>query len=48
MRVIIGYNEKADEVIFSDSWGRGHELKRMKFADAMAATTGLFAILPIR
>lgn len=48
MRLIIGYNEKADEVIFSDSWGRGHEMKRMKFADAMAATTGLFAIMPIR
>lgn len=48
MRLIIGYNQKSDEVIFSDSWGRGHELKRMKFADAIAATTGLFAILPIR
>lgn len=48
MRLLIGYNEGADEVLFTDSWGRGHELKRMKCKDAMAATTGLFAILPNR
>lgn len=48
MRLIIGYNQKSDELLFSDSWGRGHELKRMKFADAIAATTGLIAILPNR
>jgi hypothetical protein len=48
MRLIIGYNRKTDEILFSDSWGRGHELKRMKAEDALAATSGLFAILPIR
>lgn len=48
MRLLIGYNQASDEVLFSDSWGRGHELKRMKCKDAMAVTTGLFAILPNR
>ncbi|HPA21170.1 MAG TPA: C39 family peptidase [Verrucomicrobiae bacterium] len=48
MRLVIGYNLTSDEVLFSDTWGRGHELKRMKFKDAIAATTGLFAILPNR
>lgn len=48
LRLIIGYNRKTDEVLFSDSWGRGHELKRIKLEDALAATTGLFAILPNR
>lgn len=46
MRVIIGYNEKEGEILFTDSWGQGHEKKRMKTADALAATTGLYGMLP--
>ncbi len=46
MRLIIGYNLKTDEVIFSDSWGAGHELKRMPFADAWTITTGAMSIEP--
>jgi hypothetical protein len=46
MRTIIGYNSKTDEVLFSDSWGAGHELKRMKGRDACAATLGLYHIEP--
>lgn len=44
MRTIIGYNAKTEEVIFSDSWGAGHEFKKMKGRDACAATLGLFLI----
>lgn len=48
VRLIIGYNDKTSEILYSDSWGRGHELKRMKRADAFAITTGLFTIEPLR
>lgn len=46
MRMIIGYNDKTGHVLFSDSWGAGHELKRMKMGDAYNATHGLFAMSP--
>lgn len=29
MRLIIGFNEKKKEILYTDSWGAGHELKRM-------------------
>ena len=29
MRLIIGYNDKKREILYSDTWGKGHELKRM-------------------
>ena len=29
MRIIIGYNKTTNEVLYSDSWGNGHEEKRM-------------------
>lgn len=47
MRLIIGYNAKTDEILYSDSWGFGHELKRMALADAWTITTGLDAIEPL-
>lgn len=46
MRLIIGYNEKTSRLIFTDSWGAGHELKRMSFEDAYKASTGLFTMTP--
>ncbi len=46
MRMIIGYNDKTGHVLFSDSWGAGHELKRMRLSDAYQATHGLFAMSP--
>ena len=46
MRLIIGYNMTKGEIIFSDSWGGGHEKKRMLAADASAATMGLYAMTP--
>lgn len=47
MRLIIGYNTAKDEVLFSDSWGPGHELKRMKAEDAWTMTTGTMSIEPL-
>lgn len=46
MRLIIGYNAKTAEILFSDSWGVGHELKRMSAADAWTITTGTMSIEP--
>ncbi|MBC8128234.1 MAG: C39 family peptidase [Gloeobacteraceae cyanobacterium ES-bin-144] len=46
MRMIIGYNDKTGHILFSDSWGAGHELKKMKLDDAYSASTGLFVMLP--
>jgi hypothetical protein len=46
MRLIIGYNVTKDEIIFSDSWGAGHEKKRMAAPDASAATMGLYLLQP--
>ncbi len=47
MRLLIGYNLSTQEVLFSDSWGAGHELKRMPMADAWAITTGLMLVEPL-
>lgn len=47
MRLIIGYNEEKGRIIFSDSWGAGHEFKTMDANHAYRATTGLFVLKPI-
>ena len=47
MRLIIGYNPQKEEVLFSDSWGAGHELKRLPLADAWTMTTGAMSIEPL-
>lgn len=47
MRLIIGYNAKTNEILYSDSWGFGHEMKRMPLADAWTMTTGLYTIEPL-
>jgi hypothetical protein len=47
IRLIIGYNLKTGEIVYSDSWGAGHELKRMKTSDAYAITSCLIVIEPI-
>jgi hypothetical protein len=46
MRLIIGCNPKTNQLIFTDSWGPGHEMKRMKMSDAYRATHGIFAMQP--
>ncbi len=47
MRLIIGYNAGTNEILYTDSWGPGHELKRMPAADAWTITIGLDTIEPI-
>ncbi len=44
MRIIIGYNTATNEILYSDSWGPGHEEKRMALADAWTITTGLHSM----
>lgn len=34
VRLILGYNPITNEILYSDSWGAGHELKRMTASDA--------------
>lgn len=46
MRMIIGYNLAKNQVIFTDSWGAGHELKRMNLLDAYEVTMGLYSMAP--
>jgi len=46
MRMIIGYNDQKKRVIFSDSWGAGHEFKTMDAHDTYRATHGLFLMKP--
>ncbi len=46
MRLIIGYNPKTKEVLYSDTWGRGHELKKMPLANAWTITDGLYTLEP--
>ena len=46
MRMIIGYNLAKNQVIFTDSWGAGHELKRMALLDAYDVTMGLYSMAP--
>ncbi len=47
IRLIIGYNMKTQEIIFSDSWGTSHEQKRMPMDNANTITTGLTALEPL-
>ena len=46
MRLIIGYNDTANEILFSDSWGAGHELKRINADEAWSMTSGLYGMEP--
>ena len=46
MRLIIGYNDKKKEVLYTDTWGEGHELKRMPEDWAFAITHDAFFLKP--
>ena len=46
MRLIIGYNRKTEEIIYSDSWGAGHEVKRMSMDEAYTMTMQLTTLQP--
>jgi hypothetical protein len=44
MRLIIGCNPKTNEILYSDSWGPGHEEKRMALDDAWTITLGRYRV----
>ena len=46
MRLIIGYNEGKREVLYTDTWGGGHELKRMPEDWAFTITNDAFFLKP--
>lgn len=46
LRMIIGYNTKSNEIFYSDTWGAGHELKKMNWDDAWTITTSFSNIYP--
>ena len=47
MRLIIGYNDKKKEILYSDSWGAGHELKRMPADWAWTIAHSLMYMKPL-
>jgi hypothetical protein len=46
LRLIIGLNPLKNEVLYSDTWGAQHELKRMALADAWTITIEAYTIEP--
>ena len=46
MRLIIGYNNTTNELLYSDSWGAKHAMKRMPGDNAFSMTTGLYFMEP--
>jgi hypothetical protein len=47
MRLIIGYNDKKNEILYTDSWGAGHELKRMPVEWAWTISRCLMFLKPL-
>ena len=48
MRLIIGYNEEKGTIIYSDSWGAGHEKKEMPAEQACAMSQLRYILKPMR
>lgn len=46
MRIINGFNRQQKKIIFTDSWGKGHEKKYMSLDDAWTHTLMLIQITP--
>ena len=46
MRLIIGYNEEKNEIIYTDTWGAGHEHKYMPDDWAWTITQNMFYLNP--
>lgn len=47
MRLIIGYNQKTHKIVYTDSWGAGHERKMMDEDKAFAITHDAFYLKPL-
>jgi len=48
MRLIIGYNDRTKEIVYTDSWGAGHEYKRMPLDVAWAIADAVLYLKPNR
>jgi len=48
MRLIIGYNEKTKEIIYTDSWGEGHGKKTMDTGEAFCMTNVILVLPPTK
>lgn len=48
MRLILGYNKTTKDILYSDSWGKGHEMKRMPAANAWCMTMALYTMAPTK
>ena len=46
VRLIISDNDRTQEILYTDTWGVGHELKRLGLADAWTITIGLYCLQP--
>jgi hypothetical protein len=46
LRLIIGYNTEKREILYTDSWGPAHELKRMSSENAWSKTFHLYVMKP--
>ncbi|MDD5599087.1 MAG: cysteine peptidase family C39 domain-containing protein [Victivallaceae bacterium] len=46
MRLIIGYNPKKGEIVYSDSWGQKHDLKKISWEKAWAMTQMAYVFIP--
>ena len=46
MRMIVGYNETKEEILYSDSWGMGHERKRALIRHAISVTQFCTSLVP--
>ena len=46
MRTILGYNDKTQMIYYSDSWGKGHEMKEMSMVDAFYVSMAVWEISP--
>ena len=47
-RLIIGYNDKKREILYTDTWGKGHELKRMPADWAWTISRCLMVMKPLK
>lgn len=47
IRLIVGYNDKTEEILYSDSWGSRHVLKKMPLDWAFTMTRQMFALKPL-
>jgi hypothetical protein len=46
LRLIIGYNDKENKIIYSDTWGADHTFKKMDYDDAWYVTSAACVLLP--